>query len=522
MALLTGRDRRAAEAIARIGYCNPFLPERLELERAALGAAFEGDDAIISLPFDGDIQAVFRNFSALRDRAEGLVNRMRLRLLARVETTDMERRMYLDSVLYLLYNRHASVLDSLAQIGTAAERTRQTADVWEPFLDDFRWYLELPELRRPEHYEAGHCFAVFFQIQRAFSHIFECIIGRSRPSMHLRAAVWESIFTHDMGRYTRALYRTMGEIPTLITGESGTGKELVARAIGSSRYIPFIVASRTFEMASESSLHSVNLSALSPTLIESELFGHRKGAFSGAVSDRRGWLETCGPLGTVFLDEIGDLDLSLQVKLLRLLQSRSFERVGDTETRRFPGKFVAATNRDLAQEMQRQTFREDLYYRLCADMVRTPTLREQIADRPGDLRDLTHFIAQRVLTDLPDEASVLADEALEWMEGSLGKDYAWPGNIRELEQCVRNVMVRRCYIPAGTSRRQEAVSAPERLGQAVAAGELNLQDLMRHYVSMIYAAEGQYDLAAKRLGIDWRTLKQRLDGALVATYARRE
>ena len=111
-----------------------------------------------------------------------------------------------------------------------------------------------------------------------------------------------------------------------------------------------------------------------------------------------------GEQGTVFLDEIGELDLSIQVKLLRVLQSGTFARVGDTEERKFAGKFVVATNRDLSQEMAAGRFREDLYYRLCADMIQTPSLREQIADCPDDLNCLAEFIARRVLTDLPDES----------------------------------------------------------------------------------------------------------------------
>ena len=104
-------------------------------------------------------------------------------------------------------------------------------------------------------------------------------------------------------------------------------------------------------------------------MIESELFGHRRGAFTGAVEDRSGWLETCGPHGAVFLDEIGELDAAIQVKLLRVLQSRTFQRIGETKPRRFEGKVIAATNRDLDEEIGAGRFRSDLYYRLCADVV---------------------------------------------------------------------------------------------------------------------------------------------------------
>src|SRR5205807_1091162 len=115
---------------------------------------------------------------------------------------------------------------------------------------------------------------------------------------------------------------------------------------------------------------------------ESELFGHARGAFTGALQDRGGRLEECSALGSVFLDEIGDVDPAIQVKLLRVLQSRSFERLGETKPRRFEGKILAATNRDLAAEIRAGRFREDFYYRLCSDIVVTPTLADQLRASP--------------------------------------------------------------------------------------------------------------------------------------------
>src|SRR6185295_18992997 len=187
--------------------------------------------------------------------------------------------------------------------------------------------LNVPECALPTDHKAPHAFAVLVQLHRAFLSIYEFIIGGSMPIARLRAAVCQSIFSHDMRRYGRVLYRCIGDVPTLILGPSGSGKELVARAIGHSRHVPFDGQSESFSEELDD-FHPLNLSALAPTLIESELFGHRRGAFSGAVGERSGWLEVCGPSGTVFLDEIGELEGSLQVKLLRVLQSRAFQRVG--------------------------------------------------------------------------------------------------------------------------------------------------------------------------------------------------
>src|SRR5262249_25438512 len=138
--------------------------------------------------------------------------------------------------------------------------------------------------------------------------------------------------------------------------------------------------------------------------------------------------EVCRPLGTVFLDEIGELDPAIQVKLLRVLQTRTFQRIGDTKPRTFHGKVIAATNRDLAREMQEGRFREDFYYRLCSDVIATPPLREQLAQGAGELGRLLLFIARRVVGE--EEAAPLAREVEEWVGANLGPDYAWPGNVR--------------------------------------------------------------------------------------------
>ena len=226
MALLSSRELRAAEALARIGYCNPFLPERLALERTALGTAFRGSDQVLHLPADADRktpdaarQAIFLNFAALRKKAEALTEKMRSRLLDGATASDRELGIYRDVALLLIYSQHMSYVDTSATGHIAGAQPEHTTAVWKAFQRDFDKYLHIPGLPLPAHYDAGHCFAVFFQIQRAFDRIFECIIGRSMPVARLRAAVWESIFTHDMGRYTRALYRNIGEIPTLITGQ---------------------------------------------------------------------------------------------------------------------------------------------------------------------------------------------------------------------------------------------------------------------------------------------------------------
>jgi transcriptional regulator with PAS, ATPase and Fis domain len=282
--------------------------------------------------------------------------------------------------------------------------------------------------------------------------------------------------------------------------------------VGLSRFIPFDPHKEQFATDFAGSFAALNLSALAPTLIESELFGHQRGAFTGAVGDRAGWLEVCEPLGTVFLDEIGELDSALQVKLLRVLQDRTFQRLGETRLRHFTGKIIAATNRDLAVEMRSGRFREDLYYRLCGDRITTPSLREQLADAPEDLHNLIRFIAKRIV---PDEAEALAKELALWIDRHLGRTYSWPGNFRELEQCVRNFLIRKEYRPAHAPASAAALDPRQELATAVAAGTLTMDELERYYCTLVYAQTRSYQDAAARLKRNWRTVKCNIDRQLL-------
>ena len=524
MVFLNRVERHEANAFARIGYSNPFLQERLELERQILGDRFQSGAAVIHFPSDLQSHAVFKNFSLLLEQSRSLADKMRQRVLAGKCQREEDQHLYRETVLFLLYGKHFSI-NEVPLVRRARDRTDELEKSWPQFQKDYDWFLSLPGLVLPTYFDAAHCYSIFFQIDRAFSHIFQFIIGSSMPTAKLRAAIWESIFTHDMRRYIRGVHRSMGDITTLITGKSGTGKELVARAIGMSRYQTFNPKTKKFDDTGKDQFFALNLSALSSTLIESELFGHCKGSFTGAVANRKGWLEACGQNGTVFLDEIGELELSIQVKLLRVLQSRTFSPVGETKPHRFLGKFVTATNRDLATEISQGRFREDLYYRLCADMVRTPTLQQQLMDRPEDLLELTRFIASQLLVELPDEADTLASETVQWVEQHFGSSYDWPGNIRELEQCVRNVMIRKSYTPSSRVSFQRTDANPfhsirgnDEFVRSMLAGEMTLDEVSEHYVSLVYAQVGRYDLASQKLAVDWRTVRDKVKKDLINKF----
>jgi transcriptional regulator with GAF, ATPase, and Fis domain len=302
----------------------------------------------------------------------------------------------------------------------------------------------------------------------------------------------------------------MHDMATLITGPSGTGKELVASAIGLARYIPFDAAKERFAEAFQDTFHPLNLSALAQNLVESELFGHKRGAFTGAVSDRPGYLDAKGSAHTVFLDEIGDVAPSIQLKLLRVLQTREFQALGDSDLHRFDGKIIAATNRDLPRAVEEGGFRRDLYYRLCSDHIETPSLEAQIADAPDELTHLVALIASRIVGEA--ECEAVTCEVSQWIQKNLGRDYPWPGNIRELEQCIRNIVVHGAYHPLGAPRERRPM---ERLTRAFATGSLSADEMLSKYCTLVYAQTGRYQEAARRLGLDRRTVKSRVDTALL-------
>ncbi|MBL9121825.1 MAG: sigma-54-dependent Fis family transcriptional regulator [Phycisphaerae bacterium] len=504
MALFTARDRRTAEALAELTYCNPFRPRRIELERIALGAAYVES----SLPWNqqGELIDDHPNVLRLVALARSLAARARDGLVRGNAAADADLALYEDIVVFLAYHdwRERFDFEPNERSRRGAPR-RGVARAERGFTECLAEYLAVGRHEFESLRNAGHVLACFYQVSRAFRSIFRCVIGVSRPTSDFRAAIWESIFTRDVRRYRRSLFTMMSDIVTLITGPSGSGKELAARAIGLARYVPLDRATGSFDESDVAdSFFALNLSALSPTLIESELFGHKRGTFTGAIADRQGWFETCPDLGTVFLDEIGELEPAIQVKLLRVLQSRSFQRIGESRERHFRGKLVAATNRDLVAAMADGGMREDFYYRLCADMIEAPSLKARIDDDPAELDTLLAFIAGRFL---PGDSEALAAEVGRYVREHLGMDYAWPGNVRELEQVVSNVLVRGSYRPV------RAVPAPDEADELVGLlrrSEITAEELLSRYCAMTYRRCGSFEETGRLLDLDRRTVRMKL------------
>ena len=316
---------------------------------------------------------------------------------------------------------------------------------------------------------------------------FSNIVGRSKPMQ-------------DVFDLVETVAPTNSTI--LVTGESGTGKELVARAV------------HTNSLRRDHAFVALNCGALPETLLESELFGHMRGAFTGAATTKKGLLEAA-ERGTVFLDEISEMSTMMQVKLLRVLQERKFRRVGGTEEIEADIRIIAATNRDLAKAVSEGVFREDLYYRINVIPIHLPALRE----RREDITPLAEHFVAKYREQMGKPVTGLTPEALHWLEAA-----EWPGNVRQLENVIeravaleRGPLIQLASLPAGQGPKapvKNGVAGPE-----PAALPENGLDLPRHLEAQerdlvsqaLRQSGGRHDRAARLLAISPRQFRYLLD-----------
>lgn len=285
----------------------------------------------------------------------------------------------------------------------------------------------------------------------------------------------------------------------LITGESGTGKELVAKAIhfnGPLKDKPFVTA---------------NCGAIPENLLESEMFGHKKGSFTGAIADKEGLFKVADG-GSIFLDEIGELPLQLQVKLLRVIQEGTFKPVGSTDDIKVNVRLISATNKDLAKEVKEKKFREDLFYRMNVIHIYTPSL----AERKGDIQILAEYFLQKYNKELSRNVQKISKETMD-----IFMKYGWPGNVRELE----NVIERAVALERGNAILPESLPGQIRDGRERLSSLINLEvtdrginmedivgrlekDLLKQALTL---TSGVKKRAAKLLGISFRSMRYRLE-----------
>ena len=265
------------------------------------------------------------------------------------------------------------------------------------------------------------------------------------------------------------VYKAIGRVAqtdatVLIRGESGTGKELVARAI------------YQHSLRNDAPLSIVNCVAIPEPLLESELFGYEKGAFTGASSRRIGKFEQAHG-GTIFLDEIGDMPLGIQAKILRVLQEREFERLGGNQTIRVDVRVLTATNRDLEVGIAEGAFREDLFYRLNVVTVRVPPLRERREDIPA----LVDYFLKRTAGEMNVDRPLLSDDAVDLLQG-----HRWPGNVRELQHCIIRAMIQTKGHPIQAADLHLALELDSECGsdEEVNLDDERLLDIVQRWLSL--------------------------------------
>jgi hypothetical protein len=496
---LAAGDRDLLRTIARIGFMNPFEPERARL--------------IHQLVPSSGIDRFPSEWRALGPVVAARMSRIDPDARLRIDQFGGEDRLLFETAtLFVAYQTFIADLDALI------ERQSRTA---APLAVPFAHALVAMLTRRGMHEtSAMRYLAFFYQLRRAFYFIVHGLTGDCPSMQAFRRALWNSTFTHDLHNYNERLWNRMEDFSTLILGETGTGKGSAAAAIGRSAFIPFDVAKGRFAASFTETFIALNLSQFPETLIESELFGHRKGAFTGAIDHHEGVLERTSEHGALFLDEIGEVSVPVQIKLLQVLQERQFVPLGSHVAKRFKGRVIAATNRPL-DDLRATRMRDDFFYRLCSDVIEVPPLRLRIAESHAELERLVGFLVERMTGE---RSSTLSERALATLARTLPPDYAWPGNVRELEQAVRRILLTGRYEPALVRMSNAGATDADALCEAVRSGVLTADALVARYCRMLHARSPNYSQIAARTGLDRRTVRKHVTGVTAvrgsATIAR--
>lgn len=482
---LTSEEREFFALLKDAAYANPFSDERVALDLKITG--FPSD-----VPYQKRINKVIREAHA---KIQGFEKNGGITIHQfHGEDRILVENAFLFDFFHQFIDRFDHLIHEQIRAGTASVKVLFSREA-----------LSLLNRRGFGEKDAIRYFALFYQMRRAFFFIYQNLVGRSAGMKELRRNLWNNVFTHHIGMYNDYLWNRMEDFSTLILGETGTGKGTSAIAIGRSGFIPFDEKKECFVESFMQSFISLNLSQFPETLIESELFGHKKGAFTGAVEDHKGVFDRCSPYGSIFLDEIGEVSIPIQIKLLQVLQERIFCPVGSHENRRFQGRVIAATNRSPDDIRGKRVLRDDFFYRLCSDLITVPPLRQRIQEDPGELNDLLAHTVKRILGNPSPE---IAEMTRAVIHKQLGENYPWPGNVRELEQCVRRIILKGGYEGDYTA---VAPDLRSRIIRGIETGDIDVPNLIRAYCTLLYQRHGTYEEVARRTNLDRRTVKKYIE-----------
>ena len=485
MIRLTESQRHFFTLVSKAIYANPFDRKRQDIDTRIAGL-FPG--TCVDHLIDETIREVSTRLSNLDPSGVP-----RIHTMAPDDKGLVENAMVFE-FFYLFRERFDALIHGQVEAGDTS--------LTVPFAHDAHDFFHIRGFSQEQF---CHYMALCYQLRRAFLLIRDSLVGNSQAMTHLRRDLWNNVFTHDIGLYARYLINRMEDFSTLILGETGTGKGTAAIAIGRSGYIPFDPVRKAFTESFTQAFVSLNLSQYPETLLESEIFGHKKGAFTGAVEDHMGVLERCSPNGAIFLDELGEIAPHIQIKLLQVLQERQFNPVGSHVKTRFNGRVIAATNKPFADITGADGFRADFFYRLCSDIITVPPLRVRIEEDPNELTTLLDHTVTRMVGKASPEYTAMVREVI---DRQLGQHYPWPGNVRELEQCTRRVLIKKSYLLEPSDGE---ASLSEGLFRGIRRGELDLKGLTGRYCAILHKRHGTYQDVARITGLDRRTAKKYIE-----------
>ena len=383
---LNPQEREFFRTVADAVFSNPFGPRREEIDARILGSSERHPHAERS--------------HRLRTRIASEVSRLETDGIAHLDAHSAEDRAILQ-VAFLFLGYQESFTDLDAHIDAAFRAPppplASPSARHPPTFAEADVHLTRLRQRGFTSEESERYLAIFFQLRRAHRFIENGLVGRSDAMIELRRQLWNAAVSADMRIYGRRLFDRMEDFSTLLLGETGSGKGRAAAALGRSGFIPFDPKRGAFAETFTEAFLSINLSQFPEGLLASELFGHRKGAFTGAIEDHVGVFSRCSPYGSILLDEVGEVSVPVQIQLLRVLQERTFSPVGGSEILRFRGRVIAATNQSITARREEGSFRDDFYYRLSSDVITVPPLRTRIAEDPSELEALVGVLVTRIV-----------------------------------------------------------------------------------------------------------------------------
>jgi DNA-binding NtrC family response regulator len=522
------RRLRVLNPISFLYSTNPFETTFHALQAFALGATEYGGGAVEERE---PAERLAPHADALFDEMVEAADAIR----AGLEVDDEDAEVQQGVALFALFQRYGRALQGVIDDRGVA------APFYDRFAEDHARALGHARATAPP---APLLFAIFYQMRRAFHFISTRFRGPAPCVGAVRAALWKANLGGDVGAYAGGGYLRMGATPVLITGATGTGKESAARCVGWSRFVPFDPGARRFAIPFDEDFHARSVVEAAGGLVESALFGHKRGSFTGAAGDAIGCLALPREHGTLFLDEIGELPRHVQAKLLRPLESREYVPVGETRPQKILGRLVFATHRDLPAMCGTGAFRPDLYERINAFVVRLPKLAQILAEAPASLAVYVAAMVAEVAG--PEDRARWTARVVRTIEEQAPR-HTWPRNLRELRNYTHRFVLsggdtpppgedapaapaeaaRAPAVVRGSGRTSrpppraparavevddEAPPSSEILGRVGKQGTLPLDDVLRAYVTRVYFLTGE-NLAetARRLGMDWRSVRKLID-----------